>query len=66
MMHPDNPDGSDSSTELDRLEREAIVALRRVSTMRWNAAKRAMAAELEVDDAEALVLYGPDQLTPDR
>jgi hypothetical protein len=65
-MHPDNPDGSFSAAELARLEREGILEIHQPGTIEHEAARQELRAEIEVADAEALAIHGPDALTSTR
>ena len=65
-MQGDNDDGSFSQAELDRLVAEGILEVAEPGTPEHVAARRAMREEIEVADAEALGIHGPDALTSDR
>lgn len=65
-MQGDMPDGSFSQAELDRLEREGILEVHQPGTPEHAAAREQLREEIEVADAEALAIHGPDALTSDR
>jgi hypothetical protein len=65
-MQGDMPDGSFSAAELERLKAEGILELHQPGTPEHAAARQQIRAEIEVADAEALAIHGPDALTSAR
>lgn len=65
-MRSDMPDGSFIQAGLDRLVREGILDVAEPGTPEHAAARQAIRDEIDVADAEALGIHGPDALTSAR
>lgn len=65
-MQGDNDDGSFSAAELERLVDGGILEVHQPGTIEHAAAQQAIRDEIEVADAEALSIHGPDAMTSGR
>src|SRR3954469_3347783 len=65
-MQGDQPDGSFSQAELERLEAEGVIEMIQPGTPEAAAFDQQLMDELEAADAELLALEGPDAFTSAR
>src|SRR3954470_5967771 len=65
-MQGDQPDGSFSADELERLQREGVIEMIQPGTPEAAAFDQELANELEAADAELLAREGPDAFTSAR
>src|SRR3954447_55485 len=65
-MQGDQPDGSFSAAELERLQAEGVIEMIEPGTTEAAAFDQQLADELEAADAELLASEGPDAFTSTR